>query len=175
MDKNLAELAAKYGTDKLEHGYLPFYETHLPKNPKKILEIGVKEGRSIQMWKEYFPDAEIHGLDLFQEFEIPQIEGCYFWKGNQCDYRILEKLREQEFDVIIDDGSHNSRDQMITFFGLFSGQHYFIEDVHCCSEGFYRQGLPYEFTADRILGFSYNRPLTSFKDCQSPIILVYAD
>lgn len=151
-DVTLSELAFMYGTDKLDHGYIPFYEQHLPKNPKKILEIGIKEGRSIQMWQKYFPDAEIHGLDLFQEFPIPDIPGVKFWQGNQCDWRLLEQLRKEDFDVIIDDGSHNSRDQMITFFGLFNGQHYFIEDLHCCKDPFYQQGLPIQATAWGLFG-----------------------
>jgi hypothetical protein len=139
----LEELAFMFGTDKLEHGYIPFYEKYLPKNPKKILEIGVKEGRSISMWKKYFPDAVIHGLDLFKEFPVPFNDERVKWhQGNQCDWELLEQLRKEDFDVIIDDGSHNSRDQMITFFGLFNGKHYFIEDTHCAEEEFYRQGLP---------------------------------
>lgn len=160
---SLEELAAKYGTDKLNHGYIPFYEKHLPKEPKRILEIGVKEGRSLAMWAEYFPDAEIHGLDLFTnttEEEVncylgEQIEklplefaaSIHLHQGNQCDYLLLEQLRKLDFDVIIDDGSHNSRDQLMTFFGLFNGKHYFIEDLHCNHEAFYQQGLPQEFNA----------------------------
>lgn len=137
----LSELAFMYGTDKLEHGYMPFYEQYLPTSPKKILEIGVKEGKSIMMWQKYFPEAEIHGLDLFSEF-TPSIPGVKLWQGNQIDYKVLEQLRNEDFDVIIDDGSHNSRDQMMTFFGLFNGKHYFIEDTHCCHDEFYSQGLP---------------------------------
>lgn len=158
---NLEALAAKYGTDKLEHGYIPFYEQHLPKEPKRILEIGVKEGRSLDMWAEYFPDAEIHGLDLFSEIPMWDVidnlgissqeeynqSRIRLHVGNQCDWQVLEQLRKFDFDVIIDDGSHNSRDQMMTFFGLFNGKHYFIEDLHCCSEDFYSQGMPYEFRA----------------------------
>lgn len=171
MDKNLAELAAKYGTDKLDHGYIPFYEKHLPTNPKKILEIGVKEGASIRMWREYFPDAEIHGLDLFEEFPVPEIEHVTFWKGNQLNSYTLASLREENFDVIIDDGSHNSRDQMVTFFSLFKkNQYYFIEDIHCCEEEFYQQGLPYGFTASQILTVE-----GAIKDSKSPIILIHVD
>ncbi len=170
MAETLIELAKKYGTDKVEHGYIPFYEQFLPKNPKKILEIGVKEGKSIRMWKDYFPDAEVHGLDLFQEFPIPDIKNVIYWAGNQVDFRLLDQLRLEDFDVIIDDGSHNSRDQMMTFFGLFNGKHYFIEDLHCCDEEFYRQGLPFYFTAKMILQGPY-----SFFDCQSPIVLIQND
>lgn len=154
----LQELAFMYGTDKLDHGYIPFYEKYLPKNPKKILEIGVKEGRSAKMWLQYFPETQFHGLDLFQEFAPPfQDERVTWHQGNQCDWELLEQLRKEDFDVIIDDGSHNSRDQMMTFFGLFNGKHYFIEDTHCAQEEFYRQGLPYALTCERMF-YQINDP-----------------
>lgn len=144
----IQSLFLKYGSDKAQHGYAEFYAHHLPENPKSILEIGVKEGASIRAWKELFPNAEIHGFDLFEEYPIPNIEGVKFHKGNQLYYAKLEQLREFNFDVIIDDGSHNSRDQMVTFFGLFHDNcRYFIEDLQCCDESFYRQGLPEQFTA----------------------------
>lgn len=181
----LEALAAKYGTDKLQHGYIPFYEKHLPKEPKRILEIGVKEGRSLAMWTEYFPNAEIHGLDLFGENEmeyanasifnsmpasIQKIPQCFLHKGNQCDWQMLEELRKFDFDVIIDDGSHNSRDQLITFFGLFNGKHYFIEDLQCNDELFYSQGLPLGFTAKSIFGEMNGNDLDSFYNDRSVIL-----
>lgn len=147
----LQELAFMYGTDKgWKHNYIPFYEKYLPKNPVKLLEIGVEEGRSIKMWQKFFPDTQIHGLDLFETNPIPDVEGVIWHKGNQCDYVLLDKLRNENFDIIIDDGSHNSRDQMMTFFGLFNGKHYFIEDLHCARQEFYQDGLPYRFTADQM-------------------------
>ena len=149
----LDQLAIKYGSDKssLFHNYCPFYEKYLPKNPKKILEIGVKEGASIRIWREYFPEAQVHGLDLFQEFPIPAIDGAIFHKGNQIDYRILEVLKKENFDLIVDDGSHGARHMLITFFSLYNGKHYFIEDLHCADEPFYQDELPAEMTAREIL------------------------
>lgn len=143
----LDELAIKYGTDKSKHGYMPFYEQTLPKNPRKLLEIGVLNGDSIRMWREWFPDCEVHGLDLFEANPIPDIPGVVWHKGNQCDYVLLDALQNEDFDIVIDDGSHNSRDQMMTFFGLFNGKHYYIEDLHCCYSRFYQAGLPSEATA----------------------------
>lgn len=176
----LEALAAKYGTDKLEHGYIPFYLEHLPKEPKRILEIGVKEGRSLAMWAEYFPNAEIHGLDLFEENNMLDAYNALIannenhkelkiklHKGNQCDWRTLEELRKLDFDVIIDDGSHNSRDQLMTFFGLFNGKHYFIEDLHCCDDEFYSQGLPAELRATYVFGDIMN---LNFQDGAPPHI-----
>lgn len=155
----------KHGSDKAIHKYAEFYAEHLPENPKSILEIGVKEGASIRAWKELFPDAIIHGLDLFLEYDIPMIEGAYFWKGNQLDWRILEQLRRLEFELIIEDGSHNARDQLITFFGLYNGkQKYFIEDIQCNYEEFYRDGLPINLTASKLL--------SGVHDSKSPIMLI---
>lgn len=168
----LDQLAIKYNTDKssLKHNYCQFYENTLPKAPKKLLEIGVLSGASIRMWKEYFPDTEIHGLDLFTD-GIPDIEGVVWHKGNQCDWLLLEQLRKENFDIIIDDASHNSRDQMMTFYGLFNGNHYYIEDTHCAEEEFYRDGLPYEATVKR-----FNlRGLNIWRDFQSPIVLIKND
>lgn len=170
--RKLDELAIKYGSDKssLAHNYTQFYEQYLPKQPKKLLEIGVLHGSSIRMWKEYFPDCEIHGLDLFLENPIPDIESVIWHKGNQCDWLLLEQLRKEEFDIIIDDGSHNARDQMITFFGLYSARHYFIEDVQCNYEDFYSQGLPEDMRAVHLFknlhldGIIINR--------HSPIVLI---
>lgn len=140
----LNDLALKYGSDKSSegHNYCPFYELTLPKNPKRLLEIGCLHGASARMWREWFPDTEVHVLDLFEENPIPDIPGVVFHKGDQRDWKILEELRKFDFDVIIDDGSHNARDQMMSFFGLFNGKRYYIEDVHCNNEEFYSQGLP---------------------------------
>jgi hypothetical protein len=182
----LDELSVKYGTDKgsLKHHYMEFYEQQLPKNPKKLLEIGVLDGASIKMWREWLPDCEIHGLDLFSDRSAREIwDDCFassegsekitFHTGNQCDWQMLGQLRQYDFDVIIDDGSHNSRDQMMTFFGLFNGKHYFIEDTDCCRNGFYQQGLPYRFTADclfkqlpenRYLNFVYEQNIVLIKE-----------
>lgn len=140
-------LFKKYGSDKAEHDYAQFYADHFPLEPKKLLEIGVREGASIRAWQELFPSCQVMGLDLFKEFPVPSIPGIKFWEGNQCDWRLLEELRNENFDIIIDDGSHNSRDQMITFFGLYNGKHYFIEDLHTCDQDFWRANLPKEMTA----------------------------
>lgn len=174
----LHDLALKYGSDKADHGYCPFYEQSLPKSPKKILEIGVLKGASLAMWAEYFPDAEIHGLDLFAENSETEIESylrdelgfknIILHKGNQCNWLLLEVLRNEDFDVIIDDGSHNSRDQMITFFGLYNGKQYYIEDIQCNEEDFYSQGLPVNMRAATMFR---GLPGTWF-DCQSPIVLI---
>lgn len=162
----LNDLFLKYESDKAQHGYADFYEKHLPKRPLSILEIGVKDGASLRAWLEYLPSANIFGLDLFAGNQMPEDllnnERVKLIKGNQCDWLLLEQLRKYDFDIIIDDGSHNSRDQMITFFGLYNGKQYYIEDIHCCDEDYYRQGLPSSFTAKSVFGEMAGNDLDSF-------------
>lgn len=147
-DMTLEELAIKYGTDKAEHGYCPHYEKLMPKKPNRILEIGVFKGASMRMWREYYPDCELHGLDLFEEHSAPlDIDDAIFWEGSQTDPLLLEVVRNHHFDVIIEDGSHNSIDQWVSFVSLMGCcDLYVVEDLHCCTDPFYSQGLRYEQT-----------------------------
>lgn len=140
--------ANMYG-DKWTHGYMPYYTKHLADQAvDSLLEIGCEKGLSVKMWREVFPNAQISTLDLFQEYPVPDIPGVEFLAGNQLDHEILYNLRNnRRFDVIIEDGSHNSRDQLVTFWSLVGiSRLYVVEDLHCCNEESYRQGLPFEKT-----------------------------
>jgi len=143
IDK-MIRLAKELQTDKIDHGYLPHYDKYLPENPTRILEIGVLKGASVKMWKELFPEADIHCLDLFEEFD-PRREltnlGITCWKGSQSDYGLLYSIPGQ-FDVIIDDASHIADNTVITFKHgienlLRSGGLFFVEDLHCHTEEYY--------------------------------------
>lgn len=125
---SLAELAKKYNTDKLDHGYCPYYEIHI-KDPKHILEIGIYKGGSLLMWRDYFPKAEITGVDIWEDspYDLPNIR-CI--KGNATHRATYDGL---DPDVVIDDGSHYS-DQMVQAFEILwprlpSGGWYVIEDL----------------------------------------------
>jgi len=73
--RDLPALAAYFGTDKWgAHWYAQHYQTHfasLRRKPIRLLEIGVggyadpqSGGESLRMWKAYFQNALIYGLDL---------------------------------------------------------------------------------------------------------------
>lgn len=147
----LQQLGEKYPSDKLQHLYLPHYEEYLKKlKPKKMLEIGCFKGDSLRMWLEFMPDIELHCLDLFEEHQPPEdLQGkVTFWKGDQTDPIILSKLAKENFEWVTEDGSHNSRDQWDSFNALWPSVQmmYVVEDLHCCKEEFYRQGLTFEQT-----------------------------
>lgn len=130
----LESLGRRYGADKLEHGYLPRYAERfdaLRGTFIRLFEIGVMDGASLRMWRDYFHDGEIYGLDInpstmFEENRIKTF--C----GDQSDGALLSKIVEQVgcFDIVIDDGSHHAADHLATFNILW--QHtklwYVIED-----------------------------------------------
>ena len=127
MDQ-LTRYAIEYGADKWgKHNYTPFY-FNLFKNRrdsvKKVLEIGTAEGASLFMWRDFFPNAIIYGLeidrkrvDLFiNEDRIDVHEGD---QSNNNDLGELVHCIGSDIDLIVDDGSHKPEDQIFTFLQVF--------------------------------------------------------
>jgi hypothetical protein len=134
----LEDLAALHGTDKLVHGYLPHYRRHfeeLRDRPLKLLEIGIGPGGSLKMWRDYFAQAQVIGLDNRDKSEISG-ERLTVLRGDQSDPGLLRRILEQVggLDIVIDDGSHVSSDVLASFHVLFPalpvGGWYVIEDLH---------------------------------------------
>lgn len=130
----LDELGLKYGTDKASngHNFLDFYEANLPHNPKRILEIGAYEGASLKMWRDYYPEAEIVGIDIWKQLDIDGVKMLIMDATDEEAMRSLGK-----FDIIIDDGSHKMAQQQTALkygldFMLNEGGVFIMEDLHCC-------------------------------------------
>lgn len=141
--KTLDEIALQYGTDKSSavHNYTRHYEKYFRAfrdQPINLLEIGVQTGASLRMWKEYFPNAQIYGLDYY-DCEPFLEERISMFQGQQADVKVLEEVAKIPFDVIIDDGSHKNVDVLISFEYLFPrmkvGGIYVIEDLNVCYWG----------------------------------------
>lgn len=124
--KSLDEIALLCGTDKSSdhHNYCVKYEKYLPferDDKLNILEIGVQKGQSLRMWKEYYSNSTVVGVDIdvsctkFNDHRI-NIE-----IGNQIDVAFLKNVIEkyQYFDLVIDDGSHINSDVIFSFEHLF--------------------------------------------------------
>lgn len=120
--------------------YFDIYEKHFNAfvdKKIKVLEIGVWQGGSLKMWKEYFgKEAQIIGVDInskCKELEETQIRICI---GDQANVDFLNKVIKEEgpFDIIIDDGGHYTHQQIISFNELFyslnDGGVYLCEDLH---------------------------------------------
>lgn len=154
----LTSLAEKYGTDKREtyHGYIKYYATHLPDVCRFFSEVGCEHGRSAEMWSEFYGSDELDLtlIDLFinKDFKSPRWarnKGFVPAIGDQSDTNFLYTIK-QKFEVIVEDGSHQSDHQQITFKHLFMnnllyGGLYVCEDLHCCTEPFYWGGYVKSF------------------------------
>ena len=180
----LTQLAAKYGSDKgavykghLAHHYTRVYHELFRKKtlePIRILEIGLCRGRvegwdqdrvpSLQMWLDYFPNAEVIGADIedFSWFSHPRVRIHRVDQGNR---QMLTALGEQEkaFDIIIDDGSHASVHQHLTLGVLFpylkKGGLYIVEDLDWQPPEIPSNGAP--LMKDALTGLRLNGTLVS--------------
>ena len=108
----LFRLGRKYKTDKVSsHAYHKTYAQFFDRErTTKILEVGISNGNSIRMWLEYFPNAEIHGMELNMRKDNWKIKNPRFfpWIGSMTNRTYLRWFRQQHigkpFDIIIDDG-----------------------------------------------------------------------
>lgn len=122
--KSLDEIAIKHGTDKssLYHNYCSKYEKFLPFNREdslNILEIGAAKGSSLKMWREFYPNSLVYGIDIKPQCRkyVEKNSKITILIGNQNDEEFLKHVCELygPFDLILDDGSHKTKDQYITF------------------------------------------------------------
>jgi hypothetical protein len=129
-----------YDTDKVKHHYLEAYDPIFsPSTNKeiKLLEIGIRRGGSLELWRDYFPHGRIVGIDLKLPKNFFPGERVEVFEGSQADTRFLSEVAAKTapggFDVIIDDASHIGELTKTTFWHLFDrhlkpGGLYAIED-----------------------------------------------
>ncbi len=139
-------------SDKWEQ-YLGIYESELTPiinrgAPVSLLEIGVQNGGSLQIWEKYLPPgSEIFGIDVDPKCARLDL-------GPNVTVAIADATRKEQlgaalghrtFDVIVDDGSHLCSDVIQAFRLLFErvrpGGRYLIEDLHCSYWRSYGGGL----------------------------------
>jgi hypothetical protein len=129
-----------YNTDKITHGYLDVYDPILaPWVDKeiKLLEIGIRKGGSLQLWRDYFRLGVIIGIDIKLPKNFVPGGRIQIFEGSQSDTQFLSevanKVASEGFDIIIDDASHIGTLTKTAFWHLFDnhlkpGGLYVIED-----------------------------------------------
>ena len=120
--------------------YLDIYERHFERFKGKeitVLEIGVSHGGSLQMWKHYFGvKAKIYGIDINPKCKEFEEENIKIFIGSQSDRTFLQEVLKSvpAFDILIDDGGHTMKQQIISFEELFDHVKedgvYLCEDLH---------------------------------------------
>ena len=102
---------------KVDH-YFPIYERHLERfrgTSPTILEIGVAQGGSVEMWHEYFGRGTTTvGLDIEDRSATLAGRRRHVVIGDQGDPDVLLRVAEEfgPFDMILDDGSHRAEHQL---------------------------------------------------------------
>ena len=107
-----------------------------------LLEIGVggyddpkQGGHSLRMWKDYFPNANIYAIDLYDKSAL-QEPRIHIFQGSQADPDFLKWVAGEigQLDIVIDDGSHVNEHVIVSFQTLFpllaDNGIYAIEDLH---------------------------------------------
>jgi hypothetical protein len=151
----LCRLMSSFGSDKGHpyHNYTVVYDSLFAKFRNEnlaLFELGLgtpiyqgapaflhsKPGASLRGWRAYFPHARIYAADidagiLFEEERIQT-----FWTDQRDPHAIRalwDKLKEIEFDIMIDDGLHEAPANICFFLESFgklkSGGIYVIEDI----------------------------------------------
>lgn len=154
---SLIDLAKKYGTDKATgHSYIDKYEQHfspLRDHPVRFLEIGVggyedpdQGGASLRMWRDYFYNGTIHGIDIHKK-NISE-DRIHVHIGSQSDRGFLESVVESMggLDLVVDDGSHVNDDVIKSFQILYpllaDNGIYVVEDTQTAYWKDYGGGFP---------------------------------
>jgi predicted O-methyltransferase YrrM len=151
----LCELGKKYDTDKSSqrnnvtnhrhcHPYTLFYDG-LFKNKKleslKIAELGILDGGSLLMWKDYFTNAELYGFEyntnlinnFKQNFNNDRIALANIDVTNRDSISNAFHQVNELYDIIIEDTTHQFEDQIRvienTYQYLKPGGVMIIEDI----------------------------------------------
>jgi hypothetical protein len=137
-------IGCRYKTEKASnvnncfHNYLPFYETflrHMRDEPITLLEIGVDKGNSLRMWRDYFQNGTIIGVDCL---DMRSLE-----LGDRITVDIADQNQEEDlmrvadkygpFDVIVDDAGHYPKSQVFCHKTMIptikAGGVYILEDL----------------------------------------------
>lgn len=145
----LTKICNKYGCDKSDknHRYTSKYNDLFENIRYKrfnMLEFGFGQGKSVKMWKEYFPNANLVCVDIRDKLPNDRLIQEYiksgkfqFLSSNQLDKPRIENVLSNygSFYIIIDDASHVAEDQQYTMSFSFPfvepGGWYIIEDLKC--------------------------------------------
>lgn len=118
--------------------------------PLTLVEVGVQNGGSLEIWARYFPNAvALVGCDVDERcgalrFEDPRVRIVIGAINTAASARAIE-AHAPAFDVFIDDGSHISPDIIAAFCNYFPlvrpGGLYIVEDLHCAYHRDWQGGI----------------------------------
>lgn len=136
------DLAVKHGTDKSStaHWYTRHYERIFGPSRMEInsvCEVGIGSGDSLRMWRDYFPNAIIYGVDMDHKEDMGTRIDILECEQTNCEV-LRDKFHDKHLEVIVEDASHDPDKSIKTLDCLwptlgYKGW-YVIEDM--CMESF---------------------------------------
>lgn len=131
--------------------YFDIYERHLERfrgTSPVMIEIGVKGGGSLAMWKEYLgPGSTIVGIDIDKDCKEHAGPGIDVFIGSQDDPELISRVfsKHPEVDIVLDDGSHVMKHMIASFELMYERLNangvYMVEDTHTCYWSQYGGGV----------------------------------
>lgn len=118
--------------------YLDIYHRHFSRfrgQSPVVLEIGVYDGGSLDMWRDYFgPGCRLYGVDVEERCRALAGPDTTMLIGDQADRDFLARVRNElpRIDILIDDGGHRMNQQITTFEELFP--HVADDGVYLCED-----------------------------------------
>lgn len=165
-----------YDTDKSEL-YISRYTRefgHLFNHKVALLELGVRRGGSLHLWRDLFSNGQIAGLDLNPVTVEDNSGRIHVYQGYQQDPVILNRLAAEVapdgFDIVIDDASHLGGYTRDSFWHLFRhhlkpGGIYVLDDWGCSYRNDWADGHEYAGSRHAIGDF---RDEVALKDTPQP-------
>jgi hypothetical protein len=136
-EHNLSKCDHLYGTDKefVHHYVSNFYQSMFqPIQQDKIhlFEIGTCTGASLKMWKEFFVNGKVEGVDNEDKRIKEYIDSeIIYHHVDAYEQQVVNSL--PNFDIIIDDGPHTLGSQLAAINQYYSklkdGGIFVIEDI----------------------------------------------
>lgn len=117
-----SEVLSRYRTDKNSgagkgHSYGRIYDLLLPARrwSTAVLEIGIAGGESLRAWREFFPQAQVVGIDCDRSklvFEQRIVSMCIDCGKPELMHQLAAEYQNY-FGVVIEDGSHQLEHQLL--------------------------------------------------------------
>lgn len=135
-----------FRTDKIDHGFLPTYlgimnQLTRRQLPPVVVELGVRDGSSLEMWQTLSPQSLIIGVDNSADCKRFCPPGTFFIHSDQAADELPDEIAElirnetggyQFVDLLVDDASHLGPLTLGSFQNLWHlvapGGYYVIED-----------------------------------------------
>jgi hypothetical protein len=138
-----------------QDSYFPAYDKVLAKfvgNTLTIVEVGVLNGGSLFMWRDYFGDqARIIGVDFNPGAKKWEADGFEIFIGDQSSEAFWDGFFKEvgDVDILIDDGGHTNPQQIVTVIKavhhIRDGGLLIVEDTHASYMKGFGNPSPFSF------------------------------